>query len=408
MSSLPPPVSYADEVQASFSRLTAGLDLLDPSVRARVHLAFRDHAAVIDVEALLPELPPTITPSAARGFPPLPTVLPALPAGNLPLPPSRSLLPGINLGGLSSLLGGHSSAAHRSLPSAPMQLRGNTLPESKVVATALRNNWAVHIPLSAFSTKSLLQLGSSSRSQSDSDQSLSVKEGILTVSAPYFDGKSERTLTVEEWSHAWPRLVSMIRRYLPGDHAAAIADSWESHFSSLFARYDFFVNFPLYLKYDIHVRQSFMHNHTFTPSEWQEEVWRAIVQEHNTPALQPSFSSFPAMARNSATSSSFQNTSLLASTPKVSAPTPFRASQAQPSSHKCIFCGKTECRSCACGTTCTSFVSLDSSNVWTTSAGEQVCFRFNGRGCSRAESDCGRRHLCIRCGGSHSSQTCSQ
>lgn len=76
MSSLPPPVSYADEVRASFSRLTAGLDLLDPSVRARVHLAFRDHAAVIDVEALLPELPPTITPSAARGFPPLPTVLP--------------------------------------------------------------------------------------------------------------------------------------------------------------------------------------------------------------------------------------------------------------------------------------------------------------------------------------------
>jgi hypothetical protein len=110
------------------------------------------------------------------------------------------------------------------LPS-PRQFHGNTLPESKVVVTALRNNWAVHIPLAALSTKSLLQLGSSSRSQSDSDQSLLVKEGILTVSVSYFDGKSEWTLTFEEWSHAWPCLVSMIRCYLPGDHAAAIADS---------------------------------------------------------------------------------------------------------------------------------------------------------------------------------------
>ncbi|KAG2748061.1 hypothetical protein P692DRAFT_20738290, partial [Suillus brevipes Sb2] len=163
------------------------------------------------------------------------------------------------------------------LPTAPTQLRGNTLPESKVVATALRNNWGVHIPLSALSTKSLLQLGISSHAQSDSDQSLSVKEGVLTVTAPHFDRKSERTISVEEWSHAWPRLVSMIRRYLPSDQASAIADSWETHFTSLFARYDFFVNFPLYLKYDIRVRQSFVHDHSFSPADWQEEVWLAAV-----------------------------------------------------------------------------------------------------------------------------------
>ncbi|KAG1721321.1 hypothetical protein EDD22DRAFT_761667, partial [Suillus occidentalis] len=177
------------------------------------------------------------------------------------------------------------ASAPRLLPSAPVQLNGNTLPEAKAVATALRNNWLVHIPLSALSTKVLLTLGSSSRSQAESDQSLSVKEGVLTVLAPHLDGKSEGDMSYEDWCHAWPRLVSMIRRYLPGAGANDIANAWEAHFTSLYARYDFFANFRRYLRYDIRLRQAFVHDHSFNPAHWQTEVYEAVGRDFDSPHI---------------------------------------------------------------------------------------------------------------------------
>ncbi|KAG2073713.1 hypothetical protein BDR04DRAFT_1151845 [Suillus decipiens] len=235
-SSAPPALAFAEEALAAFQCLTTGHDLLDPSVHTQVHLAFQDHAAWFDVEAHLPTSPP-------RSFPPLPLALPVI--HNLPAPSSWTLLPALNLGVTSLGVGGSSrSSAPRILPAAPVQLQGNTLPKAKAVAMALHNNWMVHIPLSALIMKSLLWLGSSTRFQRDTDQSLSVKKGVLIVSAPLLNSKAESDLSVTDWTHAWPHLVSMIWHCLPGGGAADIAEAWLTHFSNLFDCYDFYDNFP--------------------------------------------------------------------------------------------------------------------------------------------------------------------
>lgn len=327
------------------------------------------------------------------------TSLPAVPS-NLPTPPSQTLLPALKLGDASLGVGiSNASSAPHVLPAAPVQLQGNTLPEAKAVASALCSNWMVHIPLSALTTKSLLCLRASAHSQGDADQSLSVKEGVLTVSAPLLDSKAEGDMSVSDWTHAWPRLVSMIRCYLPGAGAADIAKAWLTHFSNLFDRYHFYDNFALYLKYDICVRQAFIHDHSFNPAHWQEEVWRAILRESDSSVQHSSYQS-----TRSVGSSSFWSSSLTSKSGGYASQHP----PSQPSNHKCIFCGKPGCCDHACGTTHTSFLSLDSTtNFWSSAAGEQVCFKFNGRGCSNSESACGRRHLCSRCGAAHSSQSCS-
>ncbi|KAG2157555.1 hypothetical protein DEU56DRAFT_906187 [Suillus clintonianus] len=250
---------------------------------------------------------------------------------NFPEQATRTLLPGAKLGSLSFGISTAASVAPHSLPVAPSQLLGNTLPESKAVAMALRNNWLVHIPLSALSTKSLLHLGASIRSQLDSDQSLLVKEGVLTVSAPHLDTKVEGLMTAEDWQHAWPRLVNMIRCYLPGEEAGVIADDWCSHFEAIYERYDFFL------------RQAFIHNHSFNPVHWQEEVWKAIVRDHES--LAASSQPFPSGGRGGGSSSSFRSASTSTAVSKPPS-TPASRDSSQPvSAHRCIFCGKAGCHS---------------------------------------------------------------
>ncbi|KAG2336147.1 hypothetical protein BDR05DRAFT_971231, partial [Suillus weaverae] len=195
----------------------------------------------------------------------------------------------------------------------------------------------------------------------------------------------------------------MIRQYLPGAGANDIANAWQSHFTALYACYDFFANFRRYLRYDIRLRQAFVHDHTFNPAHWQTEVYEAVGRDFES---RSSSASFLSGSRTGAQSSSFRSETA----PKNSASNTSRPPSLPFTQHKCIFCGKPDCRGRACGTVKTAFVTFDAAtSIFTTSSGEQVCYRFNGaRGCKVSESDCGRRHLCIRCGGAHASQVCSQ
>jgi hypothetical protein len=149
---------------------------------------------------------------------------------------------------------------HCSLLSKPVILQGNTVPEPKAIITALKNNWNVHIPLNSLSINSLILLGSSSHAQNDSDHSLAVKDGVLTVASPSLDTKKEPDMSMEDWIHAWPHLVRMVSIYLPGPSKDMIAAAWNTHFSTIASHLDFFVNFKAYLLYDIHIHQSFVHN----------------------------------------------------------------------------------------------------------------------------------------------------
>ncbi|KAG6372084.1 hypothetical protein JVT61DRAFT_8797 [Boletus reticuloceps] len=296
----------------------------------------------------------------------------------------------------------------------PTSLDGFDLPCPAKVISALKNNWTVHIPITALTTCTIAS--ASFATCEDAGHTLLFKEGQLTVSSSKFSSKDESSITAQEWFHAFPRLVDAIRRYLPGEHAGQVADAWAVHFNRLVRRADFWEMFHAILCYDIRLRIHFIDPKCgIDPSLWQEEVWRQIVDAYhnNTQHLLPGLAVIPPpkatpflpALSTSSTSSALAAKSLASSSqtrPIPSQPIP----SAHPSSSQlfcCLFCGNPSCRRRACGLTRTAFISF-SNNVWQTAQGEQVCFCFNGRGCTIPNCPC--LHVCSRCGTAHSAQSC--
>ena len=267
----------------------------------------------------------------------------------------------------------------------------------------MKGNWASHIPLNALSTTSLLAVASSSKD--DSYQNVAILDGgSLKLVPPKLNEKDEILMTSQDWLHAHPHLVSCICQFLPGP-ANDVADMWACHFNLIYNRVDFFLKFHLYLAYDIRLHRRYVYDTSFNPASWQSAVWDQIIEDARTKHLSPLPSSAPAASGLSVFSSfrsSTKGTGDLSFRPSPST-CPSLAPASRPH-FRCIFCGVPSCINCACGTTTTGFMSL-SNGTWQTAQGEQICFRFNGRGCS--EPSCPRKHLCSRCGSAHSAQECN-
>jgi hypothetical protein len=161
-------------------------------------------------------------------------------------------------------------------------------------------------------------------------------------------------------------------------------------FTALYACYDFFANFRCYLRYDIHLQQAFVHNHTFNPAHWQTKVYEAVSRDYDS---RSSSTSLPSGSHAGAQSSFFRSDSV----PKNSTSNASHSFSLPFTQHKCIFCGKAECHGHACSTVKTAYITFNTStSIFMDSAGEQVCYCFNGaRGCKVSKSDYGRQHLCI-------------
>lgn len=265
----------------------------------------------------------------------------------------------------------------------------------------MKANWSTHIPLNTLSTTTLLAVASSSKDDSYQNVSISDSGGLKLV-APKLNEKEEVLMSPQDWLHAHPRLIACIRQFLPGS-VNEVADMWASHFNLIYNRVNFFLKFHLYLVYNIRLHRRYVYDTSFNPATWQSAVWDQIVEDARTKHIVPLQS----------TSSSASGAVASSSRPVPKGDSSFRASSAQrPSSasaprsrFRCIFCGSLQCiNRSSCGATLTNFLSL-SNGVWQTASGEQVCFRFNSRGC--AEPSCARKHLCSRCGSSHSAQDCS-
>ena len=212
-------------------------------------------------------------------------------------------------------------------------------------------------------------------------------------------------MSAQDWLHAHPRLVSCIRQFLPGP-ANEVADMWATHFNSIYTRVDFFAKFHLYLAYDIRLRRCYVYDVSFNPATWQSAVWDQIVEDARTKHISPqSSSSFqlpPTTASSSSRAPPKQDSSFRPS-PSFQRPANSNGALAPRPRYRCIFCGSPLCINRACGTTATNFISL-TNGTWQTAAGEHVCFRWNGRGCT--DASCARKHACSRCGGPHSAQQC--
>ncbi|KAG6374181.1 hypothetical protein JVT61DRAFT_4834 [Boletus reticuloceps] len=278
----------------------------------------------------------------------IPSSLPATYlTADLPNLNQRTLLPTFSIPSSAS------ASTPRSLPTNPVILDGFDLPCPAKVISALKNNWTVHIPITALTMRTIAT--ASFTAQEDVGHALLFKEGQLTVSSSKFSSKDEGSITAQEWFHAFPRLTNAIRRYLPGDQAGQIADAWEAHFNRLVRRADFWEMFHIVLCYDIRLRIHFVNPKCgIDPSVWQEDVWHQIVDAYhnNTQHLLPGLAgipppkapsqSFPTPA--STTTSSSSSTRLSASSvqprPFQSQPgTSSRPSASSSQAFRCLFCG---------------------------------------------------------------------
>ena len=265
----------------------------------------------------------------------------------------------------------------------------------------MKANWSTHIPLNALSTAALLAVASSSKD--DSYQNVAISDGGgLKLVAPKLNEKEEILMSAQDWLHAHPRLVTCIRQFLPGS-ADEVADMWAAHFDLIYNRINFFLKFHLYLAYDIRLRRRYVYDTSFNPATWQTAVWDQIIEDARTKhVLVPHSSSSSAQGALPATTSRPPPKG----DPSFRALPPQRPSfpSAPRSRFRCIFCGSLQCfNRSSCGSTSTNFLTL-TNGIWQTATGEQICFRFNGRGC--AEPSCARKHLCSRCGAAHSAQEC--
>ncbi|KIK99450.1 hypothetical protein PAXRUDRAFT_788586 [Paxillus rubicundulus Ve08.2h10] len=141
---------------------------------------------------------------------------------DLPDPNTCILLPGLRLTSSTP------SFVH-SVPSQPELLDGHTLALPSWVINAMKNNWNVHIPLTALSTCSLTSLSLSTHEESG--QALSLKDCVISLASSQLSAKDEGSLTAQEWLHAFPCLVDCICCHLPSPECPEITDLWLQHYS---------------------------------------------------------------------------------------------------------------------------------------------------------------------------------
>ncbi|KAF9226996.1 hypothetical protein BS17DRAFT_813936 [Gyrodon lividus] len=179
---------------------------------------------------------------------------------DLPNPSVHTLLPGFHLVPTAS-----SSVC--SLPRELAILDGYDLELPHRVVAIMKANWSTHIPLTALTTCSLAS--TSLAAKDEAGQALAVRDGVLSLSSPKISAKDKGSLSPQDWIHAFPRLVSCIRKYLPSPSCSAIADAWQSHFNGILHCSDFWDLFHLYLCYDIRLRLHFVNaDNVIDPSIW--------------------------------------------------------------------------------------------------------------------------------------------
>ncbi|KAF9222886.1 hypothetical protein BS17DRAFT_707685, partial [Gyrodon lividus] len=163
-----------------------------------------------------------------------------------------------------------------SLPREPAILDGHDLELPHRVVAIMKANWSTHIPLTALTAHSLAS--TSLAAKDEAGQALAARDGVLSLSSSKISAKDKGSLSPQDWIHAFSRLVSCIRKYLPSPSCSAIADAWQSHFDGILRCSDFWDLFHLYLCYDIHLRLHFVNaDNVIDPS-----VWGTIIDAYCT------------------------------------------------------------------------------------------------------------------------------
>lgn len=298
---------------------------------------------------------------------------------------------------------GEQSKVH-SLHGARAVLDPNEIIEPPLIVKMLQRGWVSHPPLHLLTTARCL---ASQFITSTSTNVLTLEDGKMHLSDASIDSTGEAQMSLSDFIEAWPRFCSLIERYLPGPNSKGIADRFRTHFSFIVSRTDFTANFPLYLAYDIHIRQHFiLHHEEFSPADWHQPIWNDIVRRADAKQLADFSAKLAQMAASSAIASSpnskigsrgsfRQNTP--AKTPKgnTGGQTPSKT-ETRASKGVCIVCGLPSHTGADCPSDGNGYLSKVDGK-WVGPNGSSVCYRDNTtQSCTR--TGCPFEHVCSRCG----------
>ncbi|KAF9455752.1 hypothetical protein BDZ94DRAFT_1315864 [Collybia nuda] len=153
----------------------------------------------------------------------------------------------------------------------------------------LRSRWTDHIPLDTITNRACHLATSQLTCNSDHGLTMGSDGRIVSKSGP-IDHSKEDKIDISDWYQASRNLVIAICHFLwaAGDNAPSGHDTNEiliifnCYFMGLQGRLDFKDSFPVYRKYDISLRQRYLHNsNRFNPAVFQQQLYKSIARRHN-------------------------------------------------------------------------------------------------------------------------------
>lgn len=295
------------------------------------------------------------------------------------------------------------SSKNRRAPASLSQLDPNDVIDPPAIVKILRNNWSSHIPLTDLTTA---RCQSSLFVNPSSTQSLSLlDDGKIHLELATPDASKEASISYPDFMEASPRLCNMIRNYLPGDAADAIADAWQQHFAHIISRNDFALNFSQYMTYDRRLRQHYVLNpDSFNPAVFQLSIWNDIVRQHQASELSSFKTMLTKLSSNGGGSSTSRDTSFRGRGSSSRGGRGGGRSGSNASRGLCYICRSAAHKGRDCVDATNGYISKGADGIWKTAAGATVCFRHNIGTCTHGS--CTHAHTCSCCGSSeHNAQT---
>lgn len=243
-------------------------------------------AAPARTDTLHPYMARSSLSSCADWGPALPT-----PARHLPAAASPSLA--IHLPAAPST--GHG------LGSGMEQIDAHVLFDPPLVVKKLKAGWKDHIPLISCTNAACLL---AAKVTDEEDESLLVDgTGRVKMIATKIPGtERELSMTGQDFMEAYPCLVRLIETFYPGPDRHALARAYETHFSNLARRPDFYTNIDIVVAYDVSICRHHLQS-SFNPAAFQvaiwNDVWAKSMERAFRPRLAPATSSAAGPSRNS-------------------------------------------------------------------------------------------------------------
>ncbi|KIJ32497.1 hypothetical protein M422DRAFT_35797 [Sphaerobolus stellatus SS14] len=107
----------------------------------------------------------------------------------------------------------------------------------------------------------------------------SASDDILSPPRPC--SRKENSLSIADWTQAWPRFLALVAIHLPQEY-----DTWKTHFERIRDAKDIALDWELWLAYDIEVRRCSCH-HPLDPAIFHSAIWNDLRAKYRPQVVPP-------------------------------------------------------------------------------------------------------------------------